>query len=425
MTSKLPPDPPRPVVAVVHGDGSVSPMKIAASATAVCDLVWLVDSSKLEDPLMLRLIRKLGAVVDVSGMSEDEAAEALRPCRPQGLVAYADHLIPVASSLAIRLGLEFHDSVVTGRLVDKWNQRQALQDAGLPVPRFGLVPPDPTDAAIDDLATRVTFPVVLKPRRGTHSKDTLMLSDIAEFRALLADQPTLTSDPDRPMILEEYLRDLPPSESSTFANYVSVESVVTKGTVSHVAVTGRFPPAKPFRETGFLVPSALSPSQTTEVLEVASKAIEAIGMRYGMLHIEIKLTPDGPRVIEVNGRLGGGIPEMVALAAGIDLFELSLRVALGEPVVFDGLVPTDRVGYILSPQPPQWARRVVSVEGLDQLGEYPGVETITLNRQPGDDIDWRQGNFEFVFLVLGAAPDPQGVLAVQQFIDKEVRVIYA
>ena len=128
------------------------------------------------------------------------------------------------------------------------------------------------------------------------------------------------------------------------------------------------------------------------------------------LHIEIKLTPDGPRVIEVNGRLGGGIPEMVALAADIDLFEVSLRVALGEHLVFDDLVRTDRVAYILSPQPPQWARQVVSVEGLDQLGEYPGVETITLNRQPGDDIDWRQGNFEFVFSVLGAAPDPQGVL---------------
>jgi hypothetical protein len=227
------------------------------------------------------------------------------------------------------------------------------------------------------------------------------------------------------MILEEYLRDVSPSASSAFAHYVSVESVVSKGTMSHIAVTGRFPPAKPFRETGFLIPSALSSSQTNEVRDVASKAIEALGVRAGMLHIEIKLTPDGPRVIEVNGRLGGGIPEMVALAAGIDLYELSLRVALGEHVVFDDLVPTDRVGYILSPQPPQWARRVVSVEGLDRLGEHPGVETITLNRQPGDAIDWRQGNFEFVFLVLGAAPDPQGVLAVQRLIDEEVRVTYA
>jgi len=400
-------------------------MKIAGAAASVCDLVWVLDSSKLEDPQMLILIRKLGTIVDVSGMSEDEAAEALRPCQPQGLVAYADHLIPVASSLAMRLGLDFHDGAVTGRLVDKWTQRQALQDAELPVPRFALVPPDPTPAAIDDLATRVNFPVVLKPRRGTHSKDTLMVTDIADFRALLADQPTLTSDPDRPMILEEYLRDLAPPDSSAFANYVSVESVVTRGTISHIAVTGRFPPAKPFRETGFLIPSTLSSSQTNEVRDVASRAIEALGVQSGLLHIEIKLTPDGPRVIEVNGRLGGGIPEMVALAAGIDLYELSLRVALGEHVVFDDLVPTDRVGYILSPQPPQWARRVVSVDGLDRLGEHPGVETITLNRQPGDAIDWRKGNFEFVFSVLGAAPDPQGVLAVQQLIDEEVRVIYA
>jgi len=38
-------------------------------------------------------------------------------------------------------------------------------------------------------------------------------------------------------------------------------------------------------------------------------------------------------VIEVNGRLGGGVPEMLFQASGVSLVQLSMRVALGEPVV--------------------------------------------------------------------------------------------
>ena len=82
-------------------------------------------------------------------------------------------------------------------------------------------------------------------------------------------------------------------------------------------------------------------------------------------------------------------------------------------MVLDDLVRTDRIGYLLTPQPPQWARQVVDVEGLDRLAEYPGVHTVALNRKPGDGIDWRRGSFEFVFSVLGAAADHEGVLEVQ------------
>ena len=176
--------------------------------------------------------------------------------------------------------------------------------------------------------------------------------------------------------------------------------------MSHVAVTGRFPLAEPFRETVFFIPSALPTSTRAAVLDVASMAIKALGVGVGFLHTEIKLTPDGPRIIEVNGRLGGSVSEMGKLATGLDFLPWTQRVALGERMILDDdLVPTERIGYLLTPQPPQWARRVVEVEGLDRLSEYPGVQTVALNRQPGDGIDWQKGSFEFVFSVYGAAVD--------------------
>ena len=148
----------RPRLAIAHGESSVSAMKVAEAAEPVCDLIWLVDSRELTEPLMLRFLRKLGTTIDTAGMSEDEAADALRACRPDGIIAFAEYLIPTASAMASRLGLEYHDSVVTRRLVDKFEQRQALQDGGLPVPRFVVVPPHPTPEDVESVGCRGELP---------------------------------------------------------------------------------------------------------------------------------------------------------------------------------------------------------------------------------------------------------------------------
>jgi tryptophan 2,3-dioxygenase len=80
--------------------------------------------------------------------------------------------------------------------------------------------------------------------------------------------------------------------------------------------------------------------------------------------------------------------------------------------------------YVIVRQPPQMARRVTSVEGLDQVGLYPGVDAVSLTRPPGDDVDWRLGSHEYVFSVLGTAPAHEGVRALGEFIENHVAVTY-
>ena len=413
-----------PLLAIVHGEGSVSPMKLSASAAALCDIVWVLDSSEPDGASAIRLLRKMGTAVDVAGMSEDEAADALRPLQPDGIAAYADRQLAAASGLATRLGLPFHDGVVTERLLDKSTQRRALCDGGLPVPRSAVVPPSPTRIDLDALAASVDFPVVLKPRHGAASRDTVLVRDASQLAELLTQPPSTGSEPS--MVIEEYMVGASPPPSPHFADYVSVESVVVSGRIGHVAVTGRLSQAEPFRETGLVIPSDFDPRVVTEVLGVATQAITALGIRTGCLHTEIKMTDVGPRVIEVNGRLGGFVPEVLAQAApGVDLFEISQRVALGEDMTFPDVVTGDRVGYVIAEQPPQWAHHVASVEGMVGLRAYPGVSDVFLSRQPGDEVDWRKGSHEYVYSVIGSAPDHAGVVALQRFIEAEVKVTYS
>ncbi len=431
---------PRPVLAIVHGEGSVSAMQLVASAKPVSDVVWVVDSDEPEVSTMLRLLRRLGTTVDVAGLSADEAAEALRPCRPDGVAAYADRQIPLAAALAARLGLTYPDETTAHRLVDKLAQRQALRAGGLDVPNCVALPPHAAATDLDEVARTVTFPAVLKPRAGAGSRDTVLVHDRAELEhALERAESARGADAGAgagvatavaTMVVEEYIPGiLPPGAAggaeAEIADYVSVESVVCAGRISHAAVTGHFPPADPFRESGFFIPSTLSAPEVDAVVAEAEAAIGALGVETGFLHTEVKLTPKGPRVIEVNGRLGGGVPEMLQLASGVDLFELSARLAVGERVGFDRLVRNERVAYLLYVQAPQWARRLEQIDGLDALEAHPGVDTIVLNRRPGDALDWREGNHGHVFSVLGTVPDHDALPPLRRVVEQKVTMRYA
>jgi hypothetical protein len=155
---------------------------------------------------------------------------------------------------------------------------------------------------------------------------------------------------------------------------------------------------------------------------VATSAVRAIGVYNGFLHTEVKLTPDGPRVIELNGRIGGGVPEMLADAAGVELLPIALRVALGEKVVFETMPQCGQIGYLLYVQAPPHMTTIRSVDGLDQLRAHPGVEEVTLNRGPGRAVDWRSGNHGHVFSVRGSVADYDALRSIERYATTEVKI---
>ncbi|MGN6429409.1 MAG: hypothetical protein ACTHNB_01600 [Gaiellaceae bacterium] len=66
---------------------------------------------------------------------------------------------------------------------------------------------------------------------------------------------------------------------------------------------------------------------------LAARAAAALGIRDGATVTRIRLAMQGPQVIELAGRLGSPEEvELVRVATGIDLDELALKGALGEPI---------------------------------------------------------------------------------------------
>jgi len=411
----------RPLVAVGYGPRCVPVMQLAEAAAGLCDLLWLIDTSVPGMGEMADLLNRFGPLVDLEGMTADEAVKTLADWEPDGITTYLDAGMVELARVAEKLGLPFHSPATAAALTDKARQRLALADAGIAIPPCHLVRPGQSARELSAVGAAVGWPAILKPRSAQGSRCTFLVRDGAELENLLA-----ALGPGRPgMVLEGYLADDPARAGDPYAGYVSVESVVADGVISHLALTGRFPLAENFRETGFFIPAALDDGSRSAALDLATRAIEALGVRTGCLHTEVKFTPDGPRIIEVNGRLGGGVPEMLERAAGVSLLDLTLRVALGEPVRIDGPVPTDRIGYRFFLQPPTVSATVTAIEGIADFSDRDDVDTVSVHQGPGAALDWRDGSGNHIVAVVGSTDDHDQLQTAYRLLHQQVTVTYS
>jgi biotin carboxylase len=296
--------------------------------------------------------------------------------------------------LATALELPTTSIQTVARLNDKLLQREAFDAAGLPGPRFTEVKAKIDEAEIQRLCAAVSFPALLKPRNGTACRGIYIVRDESELLSAL----TEIDNPNQ-MIFEERMEDL--DAAGPYADRVSIESIVSDGVFSHLGITGLFEMMPPFRSSGGFFPADLPRPFVSELFDLATATIKALGSDFGFYRTEFKLTPNGPKIIEVNGRPTGLSPAVVKLAAGVPLLQLSMRLALGEPVVIEGPVPCEQIAYRFYCEPPMSATKVLGIKGLSQLGELSGVRQIDVHKEVGNSVDWRNGSLDKVFQVTG------------------------
>ncbi|MGW2426314.1 ATP-grasp domain-containing protein [Streptomyces sp. NPDC001709] len=364
-------------LAIIHDKGAVHPLEAYDGLKETASLIFAVSSSP-EARRLIPVMERLGEVVEL-GLDQDENVCALADRQPDGIVTFSEVMLPVTSALAHSLGLRYHDEQTILRLTDKFAQRESLREAGVDTTRSRLVL---DEGGWDEAVVAVGLPAVLKPAWGGGSRDTHRIDDPEHGRkiltALLAGAPAGTA-----FVLEELLSG---QDCHPYGDYVSVESMVVFGAITHAAVTGKFPLAPPFRETGQFWPAALDDGARQEVCALTTAALRAVGVTSGVTHTEIKLTPDGPKIIEVNGRLGGHVNELSRRSCGIDMVRLAGRIALGDTVPPVRIAP-DRVYWQYNNPAPTAPCRLVEITGWREICAVPGVTRYTPYARTGDVLD--------------------------------------
>jgi len=426
--SASPPGPPArpgalPRLAVLFEPTSVQVFRLAEAASNTWETVWLVDRDVEGLDNLPRLLARFGDVVDITGLDPAQVKRALHARPIDGIISFGEALLVRAAWIAHELALPFYSPEAAERLTNKLAQRRAFREAGIPTPRSALLPAGVDADTCRATLADVTFPVVVKPVSGNSSQDTFAADDAEHLVSLLGEHTRGLLR--RDMVVEERIPDGWPTGERPYADYVSVESFLSHGRTSHFGVTGRMPLAEPFRETGNFQPSNISPEDRRLVTQAAEQAIAALGADIGVFHTEVKLTPAGCRILEVNGRLGGGgIARIASAVTGRSLYNAAGRIALGEEVDVSGS-EFSGVGFYYVLQPPIGARTLLALDGLDAVRHFPGVLEVVVNRHPGDHLDGAaQGTQGFICGVYGTVETHEDLWTMIERMRDTVEISY-
>lgn len=371
----------KPRLAVVVGPGSATIRDILHYGAAIADLVLVFDATNAHDAWVSRLRQVLQdeveCVVFCTGAPE-ELLDLHDRAPLTAITTFAETNIRLTAEIAVLLNLPYHSPECAMTLTDKSAQRAALARAGLGI-RFGVAD-TPEHAA--ELVRRLGVDCVVKPLTGSGSRHTYSVNpkDALSVRNHPAEM--------YPAIVEARLEDGRHPRSELLADLVSVETIFTGGRLRHLGVSGRFRLAEPFRETGTVFPSHLPEPLLAELTEVTTRALSAIGVTTGATHTELKLTPGGPQLIEVNGRLGGHVGRLMELSTGINAVELVIRTACGLPISVPSETAVTGVAMLV---PPVEATRLDSPVPTRQLQAVDGVVAVDVHTQPGTPVDYRMG----------------------------------
>ncbi|MER8028888.1 ATP-grasp domain-containing protein [Streptomyces bauhiniae] len=255
------------------------------------------------------------------------AGELVAGRRIAGVVTWEESLVTPVAELAARLGVPAMPVESARACRDKARQRDRFRAAGVPSARFALVG---SAAEAVGAAADIGYPVVLKPRGRAASVGVTVVRSEDELRrafAAVRDSESPSID-DGLVLVEEFLT----------GPEIAVDSWVLDGRVEPFSVAAKRTGYAPyFEEVAHVVGRVLDPGTEARVREVVIAANLALGTDRTITHTELMLTPDGPKVVEVNGRLGGDlIPHLAELAApGLSIGRVLGSVATGrvpEPI---------------------------------------------------------------------------------------------
>lgn len=311
-----------------------------------------------------------------------------------GVVSSCDYYLSAVAHTARRLGLPGPAPEAVEAACRKDLTRRVLAEADVAGPRFAICE-GAGQAAV--AAGEIGYPLVVKPVDLCAGMLVRAVRDERELELAcqaLAAFPVNARGQDRaPVILLEELLHGPE---------VSVETVSFSGSTHVVGVTDKSIGGAPaFIETGHMFPACIDGPLALEAAETALRAVEALGLDQVVCHTELKLTPDGPRVVEVNPRPAGNrITELIRHVTGVDLATACVDVALGRDA---DLAPratgvgSAAIAFLL----PDSAGVLAGIEGAEALRARPEVLELTL-AEPGRTVRAATSNNEYLGHVMTA-----------------------
>lgn len=336
------------------------------------------------------------------------------------IVVYENYVLP-AAWIAEHLSLPGLPPDAAEACTDKWIMRQKFAAAPEKIsPEFALIR---SEAQLRDFASTHTFPLIIKPANLSKS---LLVTKNHSLTELLVNYRNTLGQIDA--IYQKYAADRTPKllvEEFLEGSIHSVDAFVDANGVPHILE--QIVDYQTGYDIGFednfhysrLLPSRLSASNQDALRHSAAIGIKALGMRSSPAHVEVIITKDGPRIVEIGARNGGYRTRMHALANGIDMTGGALRLALGQQ---PNIVATqsEPVGvFELFPKTPGV---FIGLTNETQLRQLPSLNYLSIKVRPGDQVGKASDGFKMCAVVILHHSDVSQFRQDMEFLNTQVAI---
>jgi D-alanine-D-alanine ligase len=264
---------------------------------------------------------------------------------------------------------------------DKFKMQEVFRVCGLPHIKSQLLK---NKADVETAIEQIGFPAVIKPVFGSDSQYVVYVSDKEEARdayQYVLKNCTPEYDP-----IYKYNKKLFVYQEFIEGHEFSLECFCQHGVPHITGIHEKTAMELPFfMETGDYIPPRVSPEQLEALHSATEAALIVLGVRDSLAHVEVKLTTNGPRVIEVASRLGGDYTyDAIVAVTGFDLIKAGAEVALGINAG-NGVKSTGR--YVMGKFfIPKNSGVITKIIGWDELRENKNVVSRFLAKQVGDSV---------------------------------------
>ncbi|HLJ52967.1 MAG TPA: ATP-grasp domain-containing protein [Rhizomicrobium sp.] len=316
-------------------------------------------------------------IADVHGASETAAAAerfSRKIRKIDGVICVGADAAMTAATVAKRLGLPGISLAAAELASDRLALRRRFVECGIPVPWFSEVE---TPQALQRIAVERGPDLLIKPVDGHGSRGIQHVAQVADLSK--AFMFARAHSPSERVMVEQYLQ----------GPRVSTESIVMDGKCFTPGLVDRnyenLERFAPFIvEDGGDLPSRLPETLLTKVRDVVASAAAALGLTHGTLRGDIVVHEGEVFVNEMSPRLSGDF-FCTHLHSGVDVVGAAIKIALGDQVSAEDLIPKHGLAVIQRYAFPK-AGEVVSVAGVEDARRIAGVNDVILTAKPGDII---------------------------------------
>ncbi|MFE7609734.1 ATP-grasp domain-containing protein [Streptomyces celluloflavus] len=341
----------------------------------------------------------------------DDTVRQLRAQRPVALLAGIESGVELADELSEALGLRTNGTALSAARRDKFRMAEAVRAAGLRAARQLLTADeDELRAWYEEMAREQGSAgrVVVKPVKSA-GNDGVFFCDSPEeagaaFRAIVGTRSALSLENDA-VLAQEYLWG-----GEFYVNTVSLDGVHHVCDVwktSHLHANG----VRDLLDGAWLL-ERHGPVQD-RLVRYACGVLDALGIRNGPSHTELKLTPDGPCLIETGARVcGGDLPNLVRRAVGESQLEWTAD-AYTDPERFRSRAQTPYTVREFVSSQAVVAPRPGTLLGYPRLDEVKALESfheVKMAVAPGERVHRTVNDFTIPLLINLAHPVQDVVL---------------